>query len=200
MKLTVDRDRITGKIKPMNAVNNGPVYTENADQNDTNLYYYRDAGIPYARTHDASICYDYGGEHTVDIINIFTDFDADPYDPASYDFSLTDMYLNNIRLAGTKTFFRLGNKIEHWPKHYGILPPKDAKKWAVICEHIIRHYNEGWADGFSMDIEYWEIWNEPDFNGKCWAGTPEQFHELFAVTADSSLRGLKRFSSLRSSR
>ncbi len=183
MKLTVDRDRITGKIKPMNAVNNGPVYTENADQNDTNLYYYRDAGIPYARTHDASICYDYGGEHTVDIINIFTDFDADPYDPASYDFSLTDMYLNNIRLAGTKTFFRLGNKIEHWPKHYGILPPKDAKKWAVICEHIIRHYNEGWADGFSMDIEYWEIWNEPDFNGKCWAGTPEQFHELFAVTA-----------------
>ena len=58
MKLTVDRDRITGKIKPMNAVNNGPVYTENADQNDTNLYYYRDAGIPYARTHDASICYD----------------------------------------------------------------------------------------------------------------------------------------------
>lgn len=183
MKLTVDRDKTVGKIKPMNAVNNGPIYTENADQDSTNLYYFKDANIPYARTHDASICYDYGGEHTVDVISIFTDFDADPCDPDSYDFALTDMYLKNIELAGAKPFYRLGNKIEHWPKHYGILPPKDPQKWAVVCEHIIRHFNEGWADGFHMDIEYWEIWNEPDFNDKCWAGTPEEFHELFAVTA-----------------
>ena len=35
MKLFVNPDKIIGKIKPMNAVNNGPVYTENADQNLT---------------------------------------------------------------------------------------------------------------------------------------------------------------------
>lgn len=113
MKLFVNPDKIIGKIKPMNAVNNGPVYTENADQNLTNLPYFKEANIPYARTHDASICYDYGGEHTVDIINIFTDFDADPYSPESYDFTLTDMYLDNIARSGAQVFYRLGNKIEH---------------------------------------------------------------------------------------
>lgn len=109
----------------MNAVNNGPVYTDNGDQNLTNLPDFREANIPFARTHDSSICYDYGGEHTVDIHNIFTDFDADPYSPESYDFTLTDIYLGTIMRAGAKVFYRLGSKIEHWPKHYGIMPPKD---------------------------------------------------------------------------
>ena len=183
MKVSVNTQKIVGKIKPMNAVNNGPIYTKNSDQNLTNLLAYKEAAIPFSRTHDASICYDYGGEHTVDILGIFPDFDADPYSPDSYDFTLTDMYLDNIMLSGAQVFYRLGNKIEHWPKHYGIFPPKDFKKWAVICEHIIRHTNEGWANGHQRGIKFWEIWNEPDFNGKCWAGTREEFFDLFETTA-----------------
>ncbi len=183
MKLKIDPSVTVGTIKPMNAVNNGPKYTDNADQNLTNLPAFKAANIPYARVHDASICYDYGGEHTVDIHNIFPDFSADPYSPEAYDFTLTDMYLDHIELAGAEPFYRLGSKIEHWPKHYGILPPADPHKWAVVCEHIIMHMNEGWADGRYRGIKYWEIWNEPDFNDKCWLGTPEEFYELFAVTA-----------------
>ncbi len=183
MKVTINPEKPVGKIKPMNAVNNGPKYAKNADQNSTNLPEYKAARIPYARTHDAAIYYSYGGEHTVDIGNIFPDFDADPELPESYDFALTDFYLEGIAAAGTETFYRLGNKIEHWVKKYGIYPPKDNLKWAVICEHIIAHYNEGWADGFHYNLKYWEIWNEPDLYGKCWMGTPEQFYELFAVTA-----------------
>ncbi len=120
---------------------------------------------------------------------IFPNFDADPEDPASYDFCLTDEYLRVIEFAGVKTFYRLGSKIEHWPKKYNTLPPKDFKKWAVICEHIIRHYTEGWADGFRMDIEYWEIWNEPDLDGddsphkRCWGGTKAQFFEFYDIAA-----------------
>ena len=34
---------------------------------------YRAARIPFARTHDAAFCADYGGEHTVDISAIFVD-------------------------------------------------------------------------------------------------------------------------------
>ena len=34
-----------------------------------------------------------------------------------------------------------------------------------------------------MGIEYWEIWNEPDFNDKCWTGTPEEFYDFFATAA-----------------
>ncbi len=170
-------------IKPMNAVNNGPVYTKNADQNAGNLPDYTAANIPYARTHDASFFSRYGGDHTVDVHLIFRDFDADPYDPANYDFTLTDEYMETIMLAGTKVFYRLGSKIEHESKKYGTIPPKDPKKWAVICEHIIAHMNEGWADGHEYGIEYWEIWNEPNLVGKCWGGTPEQFYELYAITA-----------------
>lgn len=183
MKLSVSPDLAAGRIKPMNAVNNGPFYTENGDQNATNLPAYRAARIPFARTHDAAICYSYGGSHIVDVVNIFPDFDADPEDPAAYDFTLTDEYLRHIAMAGTEVFYRLGNAIEHWSKHYGILPPKDFHKWAVICEHIIRHYNEGWADGLHLNIRYWEIWNEPDLEGKCWGGTAAEFYDLFVAAA-----------------
>ena len=59
--------------------------------------------------------------------------------------------------AGTETFFRLGQTIEHQIKKHGTLPPSDFGKWAQICEHIIMHYNEGWADGYNLGIKYWEI-------------------------------------------
>ena len=88
----------------MNAVNNGPVYKRTGGQNSGNLDTYTAANIPFARTHDASFCSSYGGEHTVDVHLIFRDFDADPYDPASYDFHLTDEYMDTIKLAGTERF------------------------------------------------------------------------------------------------
>ena len=187
--VSVNFAKPVGAMKPMHAVNNGPVYKFASDQRITNLPAYQAAGIPFARTHDAAFEKNYGGEHTVDVIAIFPDFDKDPEDPASYDFCLTDEYLKVIRLAGTEPFFRLGNKIEHWPKKYGTLPPRDFKKWAVICEHIIRHYNYGWANGFEMGIRYWEIWNEPDLdpddspNKRNWGGTEKQFFELYDVAA-----------------
>ncbi len=174
-----------GKVKPMHAVNNGPVYKFGSDQRITNIDAFRDAGIPYARNHDASFYSSYGGEHTVDIHAIFPNFDADPYDENSYDFACTDEYLKVIDYAGVKTFYRLGSKIEHWVKKYGTLPPPDFKKWAIICEHIIKHYNYGWANGFHYGIEYWEIWNEPDLdpddstNKRNWGGTAAQFYDLF---------------------
>lgn len=178
-----------GKVKPLHAVNNGPVYKFGSGQRITNIDAYRDAGIPYARNHDASFYATYGGEHTVDVIAIFPNFDADVNDPNSYDFDCTDYYLKVIDFAGTKTFYRLGNKIEHTIKKYGTLPPKDFQKWAEICEHIIRHYTEGWANGFYYDIEYWEIWNEPDLddddsdNKLNWGGTKAQFFEFYDIAA-----------------
>ncbi len=73
-------------------------------------------------------------------------------------------------------------------KAYRIYPPTDPHKWAVICEHIIRHYTEGWANGFHYNIRYWEIWNEPDnyedpMENQMWRGTREQYFELYDVAA-----------------
>lgn len=90
--LNVDFAKRVGKLKPMHAVNNGPVCSRNIN----NIQEFRDAGIPYARTHDAAFYPSYGGEHIVDISAVFPNFDADVNDEASYDFTLTDEYLNNI--------------------------------------------------------------------------------------------------------
>ncbi len=187
--LSVNFKEERGKVKPMHAVNNGPVYKFAADQRISNLDSYKEAGIPYQRNHDASFCSTYGGNHTVDVNFIFPDFDADPEDPASYDFAWTDEYMKVCEFAGVKTYYRLGSRIEHGVKKYNTLPPKDFKKWAVICEHIIKHYCYGWADGFNYDIEYWEIWNEPDLDGddavdkRCWGGTKAQFFEFYDIAA-----------------
>ncbi|MGN1094237.1 MAG: hypothetical protein ACI4SC_04590, partial [Candidatus Neoclostridium sp.] len=118
----------------------------------------------------------------------FRNFDADENDPASYDFECTDAYMKTIYESGTQIFYRLGASIEHGKK-FGTFPPKDFLKWAKICEHIIMHYNEGWANGFNMNVLYWEIWNEPDCrnadgSNPCWQGTPEQFVDFFTTAAN----------------
>lgn len=179
----VDFSSVTGKIKPMHSVNNGPIINSAHASGASNAKYFTDAAIPFARNHDANFWPCYGAPHTVDIIAIFPNFDADENDPASYDFHLTDEYNAKVQSTGTKVFYRLGNKIEHESKRYGAIPPKDPHKWARICEHIIRHMNEGWADGTYAGIEYWEIWNEPDLHPQCWDGPNEAFYELYDITS-----------------
>lgn len=186
--VSVDFGKTVRAIKPMNAVNNGP-HPKRADQTRSNFDSYRAAKIPFARNHDAAFDSTYGGEHTVDVHAIFPNFDADPERPESYDFFYTDQYCKSIQDSGTEVFYRLGSKIEHGLKKYGTLPPKDFKKWAVVCEHIVRHYTEGWANGHTWNIRYWEIWNEPDLdadnaaNKRTWGGTEAQFFDLYETAA-----------------
>ena len=167
-----------GAVKPLHGVNNAPVRSDGRKQDE-----FKVAGIPYVRTHDTAGLW--GGAHYVDIPNVFPNFDVDETDPASYDFAFTDAYLKPIVEAGCKIFYRLGVTIEnYWKvKAYNIHPPKDFAKWARICEHVVRHYNEGWANGFRWGIEYWEIWNEPE-NPPMWQGTKEQFFEMYRVAAN----------------
>lgn len=178
------------QFKLLNATNGGPWHKRHVyDQVRSNFEDYKAARIPYSRNHDSAIHPIYGGPYSHDITCIFPNFDADPTDPASYDFACTDEAILTCLDAGTETFFRLGQTIEHQIKKHGTLPPKDFHKWAVICEHIIRHYNEGWADGLRLNIRYWEIWNEPDLdtddstNKRTWGGTRAQFFDLYEITA-----------------
>ena len=168
-----------GAVKLLHGVNNAPVRPDGKRGQDE----FKAAGIPYVRTHDTASMW--GGTHYVDIPNVFPDFGADETDPASYDFAFTEAYLKPLVEAGCRIFYRLGVTIEnYWKvKAYNIHPPKDFAKWARICEHVVRHCNEGWADGFRWNIEYWEIWNEPE-NPPMWQGTKEQFFELYRVAAN----------------
>ena len=186
--VTVNPADVVGPVKIMNAVNNGPSKAR-ADQSRGNFTDYKALRIPYARTHD-SINQATSNGHTVDISAVFPNFDADENDPKNYDFAYTDKFLGTIIAAGTKPFFRLGQTIENGIKKYHVYPPKDFAKWARICEHVIRHCNEGWCEGHEWGIEYWEIWNEPDaeldenrHNSCQWQGTKAQFFELYKIAA-----------------
>jgi xylan 1,4-beta-xylosidase len=117
----------------------------------------------------------------VDISTLFPLFDADPEDPKNYTFAKTDDYLAAIVRNKGQIIYRLGESIEPWT-HYHNHPPKDFSKWARICINVIRHYNEGWANGFHHNIKYWEIWNEPEID-TMWTGTRRQYFELYATAA-----------------
>lgn len=177
-------------FKVLNATNGGPWHKRHAtDQFRSNFNDFKAARIPYSRNHDSCICGVYGGPYSHDITRIFPNFDADVNNPESYDFACTDESILATLDAGTETFFRLGQSIEHHIKKHGTNPPADFNKWAQICEHIIMHYNYGWADGYNLNIQYWEIWNEPDLdtddstNKRTWGGTKAQFFDLYEIAA-----------------
>jgi len=163
-EVRVDWSNETGPVKPVNGVGQPPMVGKLGSW--PMLHYLKDAGIPYSRLHDVSGWL--GGGMFVDIPNLFPDFDADETDPKNYRFAYTDSLMKALEANGVEPFFRLGVTIENFvgykerlpPKN--ILPPKDFAKWARICEHVVRHYTEGWADGFRMKVTYWEIWNEPE--------------------------------------
>lgn len=172
--ITVDFSKITGKINPLHGVNNGPfVIGVNADLN----FYHREAAFPYTRLHDPR----WPNPDVVDIPAIFPDFSADADDSSNYNFRKTDDYLAPIVKNGSQIIYRLGTSIEHHTQYF-IHPPSDFKKWAKICVNIIRHYNEGWANGFYHRIKYWEIWNEPELK-LMWLGTQQQYFELYETAA-----------------
>ncbi|MBQ7036607.1 MAG: hypothetical protein IJN74_03855 [Clostridia bacterium] len=183
-KIKVDSGKKLGKIKPMHAVGGAPMGA--AEGFSAEFHYLTEAGIPYSRLHDIGGAF--GGNAYVDVPNIFRDFDADVDDPMSYDFAFTDRLIEELEKAGVEPYYRLGVTIENnaMVKAYRIDPPKDYDKWAKICEHIIAHYIDGWADGYHYDIKYWEIWNEADDGeriSQMWNGTKEDYYRLYEVSA-----------------
>ena len=186
--IKIDLSQKIKAIKPMHAVGQPPFLGLSGKFDFSPMQHLTNAKIPYSRLHDVGGAF--GGNRFVDICNIFRDFNADENDPASYSFAFTDHLLEAMHKYNLKPIFRLGETIENQMpiEVIRVNPPKDFHKWARICEHIIRHYNEGWADGYTYGIEYWEIWNEPDNSpapetNQMWTGTPEEFYKLYDVTA-----------------
>jgi len=167
--IKVNFDERVGVIKSLQGVNNGPLSNDGKFNFSS---YYLELNVTYIRLHDAA--------NVVDIHHVFPNFDVDPNIPESYDFLRTDEYLEAINAIGAQIIYRLGYSFEARPVHNS--PPKDYKKWVSICVHIVKHYNDGWADGCHYNIQYWEIWNEPDIT-RFWNGTAEEYYRLYEETA-----------------
>ena len=185
MTLTIDPSVPLGPVKPVNGVGQPPFF----GVGDFPMFrYLKEAGIPFSRLHDVGGMF--GRNVFVDIPNVFRDFDADETDPANYDFAFTDRLINALVENGVEPFYRLGVTIENYAtiRRYRIDPPRDFAKWARICEHVVRHYTEGWADGFHHTITHWEIWNEPENwddpeKNQMWHGSFEEYCHLYEVAS-----------------
>ena len=181
VNVKLDTQQRIKKMKPMHGGGQPPLGGKDLIGH---FHYLTEAGIPFSRLHDVGG--PFGGGRYVDIPNIFRNFDADENDPANYDFAFTDHLIKGLVDAGVEPYYRLGITIENQShiKAYHTHPPKDFAKWARICEHIIRHYTEGWADGYYYNIRYWEIWNEPEVQDRMmWCGTDEEYYQLYDVSA-----------------
>lgn len=186
--LTIQIDpTITGRIRRLNGgCLAPPIYSENAGKNIREEF--TALRLPITRLHDAPLSNP--GLNLVDVPMIFPLFHADHEDPRNYNFKATDDYIQNCIDCGTQVFYRLGVSIDHSFRKYVIDPPADPVKWVEIVSRIIRHYNEGWADGFHHNIIYWEIWNEAEgVSGEnlplrtMWNGSTASYNDFYVQTA-----------------
>ena len=174
--LSADFSVHPGAIRPLHGINKGPlapggIFDVIQEQ--------KELGIPFTRLHDCG----WPNPYVVDHHAVFPNPNADPALPESYDFRLTDEYIGAVRKTGAEPIYRLGESIEHTSVKRYVHPPADMEKWAATCLGIIRHYNEGWANGFHHGIRYWEIWNEPENRPVMWSGTDDDYLRLYRTAA-----------------
>ena len=184
--ITVDFAKREGKIKPIGGLNAGPLLSACGREYDLSEDY-RLMNIPVVRLADVDP--PYGKNQLIDVNCIFPDFDADPEMPESYNFTETDKYIAAVRAAGAEPVLRLGESPDPYARKLYVKAPRDLDKWASVCEHIIMHYNEGFAAGYKWKLRYVEIWDLPE--SEC--GFVGEAAELFELYATVSARLKSRF-------
>lgn len=181
---SVDFSKPTGKIKPVNGVNLWAKFSRVTLEDRREFA--EKCHFSTVRLHDAP--WDNEGMRLVDVHQIFGNLGADPNDPDNYFFEPTDDYIADILNGGSVPVYRLGTSIEHTAKKYFAKKPSDANHYADICAGIVRHYTQGWANGFKWDLPYWEIWNEPNLIPQMWDDPDWNSYVEFYVTVAKRLR------------
>ena len=156
MKAIIDFSKNIGKIKPINGVSNGPA-CHNVDLSE----YFKESFIPMVRLHNRDEFSNYR-RYMIDVSIIFENFDASEYDETNYRFEHTDRLILAADNCEAEIIYCLSESIDHLIGDKCSNPPKKLDKWCRICLQIIKHYNDGWANGYRLGIKYWEIWNEPE--------------------------------------
>lgn len=184
-QIKVDFGTVVDTVRNVQAVNKGPENLGAA---------YQDMGITHIRTHDYHTSCDYDQFSTFwdyhasgDTFSLNPDFD--PASPVSYDWTATDSQIKEITDLGIEVFYRLGTSYpnESKPTH-PYAPPLDSNgltfsDFASLCTYTVRHFNEGWDNGYRYGIDYWEVWNEP--GGEFWKGDSLQFYHMYRIVYDS---------------
>ncbi|MBM7505206.1 hypothetical protein ACFPER_13930 [Agromyces aurantiacus] len=132
---------------------------------------WRDAGVRLVRSYDWVSRLDTRDNPA----SLFPDWDADPADPASYNFAATDAWVEAVHSVGADVLFTFASSI---PQNK--LPAIDLAKYGIVVEHVVRHYAEGWADGPAKPIRMFEFGDQPDLGPLHFVGRPEEFFDMYA--------------------
>ncbi len=179
-QITVDASRPVGAIRSLQGVSGTPLPGDSSHPDFTSQFH--QLSVDIVRTHDV----DCRGTSDIDGAGpnrIFPNWNADPNDPASYNFAPTDRAVLSIVRSGAQVEYSLGHSdLTCAGIATNNVPPPDPALYAIVARHVAEHYNDGWDRGYHLHIRYWEIWNEPDLS-PFWSGTSAQFYALYAATA-----------------
>jgi xylan 1,4-beta-xylosidase len=140
-------------------------------------YAHRECGFEYIRMH-----------------GLFTD-DMGVYRENSrgnpeYNWQYIDELYDFLHSIGMKPFVELGfmptglasgSKTIFWWRG-NVTPPRDMNKWADFIRAFVLHEQERYGDA-EVRAWYFEVWNEPNLTDGFWAGTQQQYFDLYAATA-----------------
>ena len=176
--ITVDADDQTGVIKSFQGAHYDPGEAGSAKSNA-----YIELGVDMVRTHDIDGTGPDGRGIIYNLVPKYfdTDEEVDLNDPSSYDFVELDKVIDNILATGSEVYFRFGASQSDDNK----FPEEGTEEWTqflqdltTMAEHIVMHYDFGWADGYYNTLDYFEIWNEPDLQD-FWPNTANQYYEMY---------------------
>ena len=169
----VDFSKKAGKLKPLFSSSAIPV-------SDSPFYYdltehFSALGVDTVRLSPSETL-------SIGISDIFPDFSLDPRFEASYNFTHLDAAATMIKGQGMDVFLTLGEKPDRTRTSLRNLAPRDMEKWADICIGIVRHLNEGFANGFKYGVKQVEIWQEAD-SLDSFRSSPEEYYELYSLVS-----------------
>ena len=109
-----------------------------------------------------------------------------------YNWSYVDRLYDFLLSTGTRPFVELsfmpsllrrsGETIFWWKGN--ISPPREMEKWTELVRQFVRHCVNRYG---LEEVKQWyfEVWNEPDLEGICWAGTREEYFHFYHATAEA---------------
>ena len=176
--LQVDASRGIGRIRPLQGVD-GVVLERDAGQ--LGIQHGPDLRAAWRAAH-VDMVRSYIWQSRLDTSDnpagLFPRWDANPDDPASYNFAATDALVRASRQTGADILFTIASAIPR-----STAPARDLARYEAVVRHVVMHYSAGWADGFHGAVRYYEFGDEPDLNTYHFGGTPTEFYAMYAAAA-----------------
>lgn len=97
---------------------------------------------------------------------------SDINNPSKYNFTIPDKQIETLINVGAipMLWFPLEKK------------PSNLNDYATYVINVVRHFNQGWGNGYKWNVKVFRFGNEPD-NPEFWKGSQQEWFEAYAAGA-----------------